>query len=147
MQKLVLFDIDGTLSDIDIRRKILDKDPHNWKEFFDKMGDDIPNKAVVELYQIIWSNPQYKCVILTGRPDNYRKLTEQWLIWNDIPFDRLIMRDKNDQRADHIIKEQILKTLQSENNEIAFVIDDRQSVVDMWRRNGICCLQCAVYEG
>ncbi|MBL4618367.1 MAG: hypothetical protein JKY46_11795 [Robiginitomaculum sp.] len=144
--KVVLFDIDGTLVNIEHRRSILQNDPHDWKSFFAAMGDDTPNTAVVNLYLLLWASDEYDCIILSGRPENYRAMTEQWFIWNAIPFDRLILRSKNDNRADHIVKEEILNTLLAEGKEIAFVVDDRQSVVDMWRRNGLTCFQCAEYK-
>lgn len=145
--KTVLFDIDGTLANIEHRRPILEKDPRNWKGFFAAMGDDTPNKAVVGLYSLLWASDEHECIIISGRPEDYRKVTEQWFIWNNIPFDRLIMRKKNDDRADYLIKEEMLKTLLAEGKEIAFVVDDRQSVVDMWRRNGLTCFQCDDYDG
>jgi hypothetical protein len=52
------------------------------------------------------------------------------------------MRADKDFRADHIVKEEMLSFLRSSGNEILFVVDDRQQVVDMWRRNGVICLQC-----
>ena len=30
--------------------------------------------------------------------------------------------------------------------DILFVVDDRQKVVDMWREEGLTCLQCADWE-
>ncbi len=141
--KTVIFDIDGTLADIEHRRSILEDDPHNWKDFFAAMGDDVPSKAIIDLYNLLWASAEHECIIVTGRPENYRKLTEQWFIWNNIPFNRLIMRSQKDNRADYIIKEEILNILLSEGKEISYVVDDRQSVVDMWRRNGLTCLQCA----
>ncbi|WP_440616208.1 phosphatase domain-containing protein [Cysteiniphilum sp. 6C5] len=70
--------------------------------------------------------------------------TEQWLIWHEIPFDRLIMRKGKDNRKDAIIKKEILGLLRQEGKEILFAVDDRQQVVDMWRENGITCLQCDI---
>lgn len=145
--KSVLFDIDGTLANISSRREILKKDQHNWKDFFEAMGDDVPNDDVVELYNLVKTSQNYECVIVSGRPEKYRELTEQWLAWNKIEFDLLLMRPTDDNRADHIIKEEILDRLLSEGKEVAFVVDDRKSVVDMWRRRGLTCLQCADYDG
>ena len=54
------------------------------------------------------------------------------------------LRPDNDFRADHIIKEEILNRLLAAGKIIEFVVDDRQQVVDMWRRNGITCLQCDI---
>lgn len=140
--QVVIFDLDGTLADINHRRIHLSTNNPNWKSFNSAMGDDTPNKPIVDLYKTLWDSQRYQLVIVSGRSDEYRKFTEQWLSWNEIPFSELIMRKKGDSRSDHIVKEEILKQIQSLNNEIAFVVDDRQQVVDMWRRNGITCLQC-----
>ncbi len=142
--KTILFDIDGTLADIKHRRSFLDQDKPDWKSFNAAMGDDAPNTAIIEFYETLWNIAKYELILISGRSEEHRKLTEQWLIWNKIPFSTIKMRSHNDFRADHIIKEEILKSLLSEGKDILFVVDDRQQVVDMWRRNGITCLQCDV---
>ena len=144
LQKTVLFDIDGTLANIEHRRTFLTKTPPDWKAFNAEMGNDIPNDSVASLYRTLWNANSYELILVTGRNEHSRALTEQWLIWNEIPFSRLLMRADNDFRADHIIKEELLDLLLSEGKEIAFTVDDRQQVVDMWRRRGITCLQCDV---
>lgn len=141
-KQTVLFDIDGTLANIAHRRVFLDREPADWKAFNNAMGDDTLNTPIVDLYRTLEGSGVYEIIIVTGRNEKFRKLTEQWLAWNEIPFTRLLMRQDNDQRADHIIKEEILNLLRDEGKEIAFVVDDRQQVVDMWRRQGIVCLQC-----
>ncbi len=143
MKPLVLFDIDGTLADIGHRRHHVMGDNQNWAAFFKEMGDDTPNKPIVNLYQTLKAASTYDLVIVSARPENYRPLTEQWLFWNGIEFDRLIMRPEKDYRPDTEIKKEILALLISEGREITFVVDDRDSVVEMWRENGITCLQCA----
>lgn len=143
-KKTVLFDIDGTLADIEHRRIYLDQEPPNWAKFNASMGDDTPNQAVVDLYQILWKSGVYDILIVTGRHETSRKVTETWLAWNEIPFSRILMRAAKDNRPDHIIKEEILDALLAEGHDIAFTVDDRQQVVDMWRRRAITCLQCDV---
>ena len=140
--QLVIFDLDGTLADIKHRRVHLETTPPDWKSFNAAIGNDTPNKPIVDLYKFLWNSGQYKLIIVSGRSDEFRNLTEQWLIWNEIPFSELLMRNKSDFRADYLVKEDILKQIQSMGNQIAFVVDDRQQVVDMWRRNNIVCLQC-----
>ena len=140
----VLFDIDGTIADIEHRRPFLDQDPPDWRSFNDAMGDDTPNAAVVALYKTLWASPDYELILVSGRGEASRALTERWLVWNEIPFGRLLMRGHKDQRADHIVKEEILDALLDEGKTILFTVDDRQQVVDMWRRRGITCLQCDV---
>ena len=142
--KTIIFDIDGTLADIDHRRHYVSEGKPDWKKFNDEMGGDTPNNPVVSLYLTLWHSKVYNIEIVTGRNERFRTLTEQWLTWNEIPFKRVSMRADNDHRADYLIKEEILKAFLTEGHDIAFAVDDRQQVVDMWRRNGITCLQCDV---
>ena len=81
---------------------------------------------------------------MTGRNEAFRKVTETWLTWNDIEFNRVLMRADKDYRPDNIIKNEILERLKSEGRDIAFAVDDRRQVVDMWRAAGVTCLQCDV---
>jgi phosphoglycolate phosphatase-like HAD superfamily hydrolase len=143
-KQTALFDIDGTLANIKHRRTHLWKSPPDWKSFNDEMGDDTPNVSVVSLYRSLWYANSYELILVTGRNERSRALTEQWLAWNEIPFSRLLMRANHDPRPDHVIKEELLDLLLGEGKEIAFAVDDRQQVVDMWRRRGITCLQCDV---
>jgi hypothetical protein len=143
-RETVLFDIDGTLANIEHRRRFLKQSPPNWKAFNAEMGEDTPNASVVSLYKALWNASCYELILVTGRSENSRALTEQWLAWNEIPFSRLLMRTEHDFRADHVIKEELLDMLLGEGKQIVFTVDDRQQVVDMWRRRGITCLQCDV---
>ena len=107
--KLLLFDIDGTLADIEHRRRFVEADPPNWGGFFKRMGDDVPNEGVVKLYKTLWDSGEYEILVLSGRPERYRDVTEQWFIWNDIPFTKIMMRRSNDMRSDVIVKQEMLK--------------------------------------
>lgn len=140
--KTVLFDIDGTLADINHRRHHVEGGRKDWRAFNAGMGEDVPNQPVVDLYHAIWASGVFDVILVTGRNERFREVTEQWLAWNEIPFKRLIMRPDKDSRPDHIIKKKILRQLQDEGKVIHFVVDDRQQVVNMWRANGITCLQC-----
>ena len=141
MQKAVIFDIDGTIANNDERQKILKDNVHNWQNFFNEMGNDSVNKAISEIYNIIKKTKKYKMLIVTGRPETYRKITEQWLIWNRIEYDNLYMRSENDCRSDVDVKREILQKIR-EQYDVSFVFDDRRSVVQMWREEGLVCFQC-----
>lgn len=143
MKNCILFDIDGTLALIDHRRPHLDGPRPDWKSFNALMGDDTPNPPVVALYKTLWNTGEYELILVSGRGEENRKITEQWLVWNEIPFDALLMRPKNDSRPDTEIKLEFLHALRREGKRILFAVDDRQSVVDMWRANDVTCLQCA----
>lgn len=141
---VIVFDIDGTLADIRHRRFYLDQNPPDWRKFNAAMGDDVLNEPIVRLYKTLWDIAHYELVLVTGRSEKFRNITEQWLIWNEIPFRRLLMRSDGDQRADYLVKQDIHDLIVADTKQISFVVDDRQQVVDMWRRNGVTCLQCDV---
>lgn len=96
MKPTVLFDIDGTIADIKHRRHFLYGVRPDWQSFNSKMGDDIPNLAIVSLYKTLWESQNYQLVLVSGRGEESRQVTETWLTWNSIPFDRLLMRPKGD---------------------------------------------------
>ncbi|MGU3575680.1 hypothetical protein ACLBWZ_09105 [Brucellaceae bacterium C25G] len=141
--KTIIFDLDGTLADIHHRRSYLKKDTPDWKKFNASMGSDTPNVPVVELYKTLWAANSYQLIIVSGRGEEYRAITEQWLVWNEIPFDILMLRQAGDFRTDAVVKREILLEIRARYGEVLFAVDDRQQVVDMWRENGVTCLQCA----
>lgn len=144
MRDIILFDVDGTLADIQHRRPLVEGAKPDWKAFNSKMGDDTPNIPIVELYKTLWNSDRYELVLVSGRSEDQREITEQWLFWNDIPFSKLLLRPSKDFRPDVEIKKEILDDLRRQNKKILFVVDDRKSVVNMWRANGITCLQCDI---
>ncbi|MGR9215060.1 phosphatase domain-containing protein (plasmid) [Rhizobium leguminosarum] len=143
MTDVVVFDIDGTLADVSQRRRHLEGSEPDWKRFHASMDMDTPNLAIVELYKALWSTARFKIVLTSGRHERARQYTEKWLFWNHIPFDTLYMRPNEDGRPDHLLKQDFLSQITKAHGMILFAVDDRQQVVDMWRRNGIACLQCA----
>jgi FMN phosphatase YigB (HAD superfamily) len=144
MKPTVLFDIDGTLAKIDHRRIFVTNGKSDWASFNARMGDDTPNHPIVSLYTALWNSENYELILVSGRQEDFRELTERWLVWNEIPFSRLLMRPFKDYRSDVIIKREMLNQLKEEGHEILFTVDDRKQVVDMWRQMGITCLQCDV---
>ena len=55
----------------------------------------------------------------------------------------LFMRNEGDHRPDTVVKLEMLQALESHfsKDEVLCVLDDRQSVVDMWRENGLRVMQ------
>jgi hypothetical protein len=52
------------------------------------------------------------------------------------------MRAPKDQRKDSIVKKELFEESVRNNYNILFALDDRNQVVDMWRKElGIKCLQ------
>ncbi|MBP3954381.1 AAA family ATPase [Gemmata sp. G18] len=88
----------------------------------------------------------HKIILVSGRSDAVQQETKEWLGRNGVPYSELHMRPAGDYRQDFIIKSEILDNLLAAGNEIAFVVDDRPSVVAMWRERGLTCLQCRDWD-
>ena len=105
------------------------------------MADDGPHKEIIELCGIL-RDAGKKIILASGRPERTRVATEEWLQRNGVAYDDLFMRPDNDHRADTILKSQMLDAILADGDDISFVIDDRPTVVAMWRERGLVCLQC-----
>ncbi len=134
-------DMDGTLADCSHRRgyvRNLDNDPNfkkDWNKFFSLIGKDTVNPIVLNKIKKAKENG-LDIIIVSARPDYLRKETEAWLTVNQVPNDRIIMRDSSDSRADEITKKEMLDTLLDKSKIVEWV-DDRPKVIRMLRDNGI----------
>ena len=163
-KKTVIFDLDGTLANIDVRRekslKINGK--LDWEIFAAPssiLDWDEPNLPVIKMAQLFKADG-FNIVIFSGRNDRGFVATKHWLTKFNVPFDLLVMRpDKfkanswpiadgnpatGDMRfmPDEILKKKMLDTF-VDINDVFLVVDDRQKVVDMWRDLGLNTFQVA----
>lgn len=143
MNECILVDVDGTLSDPTHRLHHVQKTPPDWESFLDECKDDLPNKDIIRLHQILDAgrDNQVKMVIVSARPNDRCQLTKQWLQDHNVDYDELFMREAGDYRRDDVVKKEILDKIR-EKYTILFAVDDRPRIVDLWRRNGITCLHC-----
>jgi hypothetical protein len=149
MNKTVIFDLDGTLALIDERRKISIKNngKMDWDTFFDpkNIDLDIPNERVIQMARLLSNNGNW-ITILSGRSEITKDATIKWLKKFNVPFDEIKMRPTSNEfkfMRDDDLKEKWLNELFPNKSEIFAVFDDRNKVVDMWRRNGLTCFQVA----
>lgn len=145
MTRAAIFDLDGTLCDIGHRLHFVLDGARDWDGFFAGIPDDGLNSPVRDVLVALHERGE-DIVLCSGRPERCRTATLEWLARFNVPFARLYMRPDNDTRPDHIIKAQILAGMRDDGYEPFIVIDDRQSVVDMWRAHGLTCLQVAPSE-
>jgi predicted kinase len=82
-------------------------------------------------------------LLMSGRSEEFRPHTERWLDANNIAYTALHMRAENDMRKDAIVKRELFDTHVAGVWNVAFVLDDRDQVVEMWRSLGLTCLQVA----
>jgi FMN phosphatase YigB (HAD superfamily) len=142
MTKVVVFDIDGTLANIEHRRHWVATRPKNWPAFNAGMVRDTPHEDIVELAQV-FDQQGYRIILCSGRGSETRGVTEQWLRDNSVPFERVYMRPERDYRQDSIVKAELLESIRQWEGEPWLWIDDRQQVVDAIRAQGVRVLQVA----
>jgi hypothetical protein len=153
MKNTIICDLDGTLADCTHRRHYVESKPKDWDAFYAGVGDDPVNFPVLALlhkclgtYDLHSQGVQWEVVFCTGRPERCRDDTEVWLHKYGFEMGKgrytLLMRKDGDYRADYIVKQEILDN-RIGKHKVLFVLDDRQQVVDMWRRNGLVCFQVA----
>jgi phosphoglycolate phosphatase-like HAD superfamily hydrolase len=142
----IIFDIDGTLSDVSHRRHFVENGNQQWDLFFKAITGDEPIKPIVNLARLLIRSNEQAVLLVTGRPERTRNDSVEWLLKHglEVEFDsRLFMRKNGDSRADYVVKREILDDVRKAGFEPVLVFDDRQSVVEMWREQGIRVAQVA----
>lgn len=142
--KAIIFDLDGALCDTSSVVHHVDK---THKDFIKKNLDafhrgsmSCPPNPVLDT---AWSEAKGKgiaCLVLTGRPEVWRKETSWWLLRNGFKPDQHLHRIDGDKRPAYIMKEEVLHHLQ-EHYEIVYAYDDDPRIIDMYHRNNIDCHQ------
>lgn len=130
MNKLVLVDIDGTVS------HRTNREPFEY----DKVSSDRPDHKTIEVITALWK-AGYKIIFISARDDSCFEDSYEWLRLNCPPFIKLYMRKTGDSRKDAVIKEEIYREHIEPFYDVFCVFDDRNQVVDMWRSIGLKCFQ------
>jgi FMN phosphatase YigB (HAD superfamily) len=133
----IVVDLDGTLCNSKHREHLAQAG--QWDEFHSLLADDKPWGDVWQLIADLCG--KYYIIGLTGRNEKYRLKTVQWLDKYEIELDNLLMRPDFDPRPDHELKPQLLAEAGVLPEEVLFVLEDRDKVVEAWRNWGYNCWQ------
>lgn len=135
----IIVDIDGTLAHMNSRS------PYDYTRVLE---DDL-DRTILQIVSQWEFETGDEMLIVSGRDHTSRHDTLQWLNKHSVPWDQLWMRnaDLKDERGnkipDYIVKYNIFNEHIRGKYNVHFVLDDRNQVVDMWRRLGLKCLQVA----
>lgn len=125
----LIFDIDGTLAIMG------DRSPYDGaKVWLDTLNVDVC--SVLRRHYAAG----IKIIIVTGRDEIYRDVTEKWLLDNAVYHDELYMRptEEGQKREDSIIKYELFNQhIRPQGMQILGVFDDRHRVLRMWRKLGL----------
>ena len=141
-EDIIVCDLDGTVA------------LHNGRNTYDltRVKEDTFDPRMKRLLKYL--NREMKIIFVSGREGTEQcvKDTHDWLTGNFGPsFDfnkirwSVIFRKEKDYRNDAVVKEEIFKNDIDPFYNVIAVFDDRNRVVDMWRKNGVLCGQ--VYYG
>ena len=134
---IYIFDVDGTLMDIDHRRHFVEGDKRDFKSFFAAMDQDTPRPEIFDLAHKCSQSVADEVIVVSGRNERHRLITEVQL--KDLRYRQLILRPDDNYEPDYVFKQSVLDMLIEHGLKPDMVFDDRPTVIDMWRKNGIPC--------
>ena len=140
--RFVILDLDGSVADLTHRLPLIQGEKKEWDLFHAACSDDKPIWPIIVLVRLL-SSRGLKIIIVTGRPYSSEETTRSWLRGHSVPFDYLFMRPTDNHWLDSHLKQEILWNELPPTEQISYVLEDRNQVVEMWRRNGLTCLQVA----
>lgn len=123
LPKAIICDLDGTLA---IMRN---RNPFDAS----KCDQDELNEPVANTLRV-FAKEGYKILLVSGRENRYREPTLTFLQKYGIPYNELWMRQSGDFRKDAEIKREIFDAEIRDKYYVEFVLDDRDQVVDLWRK-------------
>ena len=142
----VVWDLDGTLCEVGHR--VHHAQAGEWEEFHKNCINDPPVQELVDLFKSM-HEVGYHSVVLTGRTDNHRIRTNEWLINQGIWPEAILMRPEFDYSSDVELKPRLLEDYFGSKEEVLarvrLVFDDRGKVVQALRDYGLKVMQ--VKEG
>jgi hypothetical protein len=126
----ILVDLDGTLAH------------HRDRSIYDltKVDSDEIDEMVHRVIKgLAWDGVMI--IILTGRDESCRGLTERWLQQHAVGYHALFMRAAGDKRSDVTIKTEIFQKHIEPNFCVKSVFEDRPKVCRAWRDIGLQVFQ------
>lgn len=143
----IIVDLDGTLANHDHRLPFIKKDKPDWDSYHQYVLHDSINpwcKTICDWAEMA----KVRILIVSGRMGTIQVLkdTHKWLDRHEILKEYTLLRKPKDFRPDHVVKKEMYENRIKDFYKVLFVLDDRGSVVKMWRKLGLVCLQCSDWE-
>jgi uncharacterized HAD superfamily protein len=134
LPKAIICDLDGTLA------LLGNRSPYDAST----AEEDLLNHPIANILEVYSHQKEFEIAIIlvTGREDIYREPTKRWLAAHSIKYDALHMREAGDRRKDTVVKKEIYRNFIEPEYDVLFVLEDRDQVVGMWRKElKLTCLQ------
>lgn len=130
----VLFDMDGTLTDVSGVRHYVRRERRrrNYAKFHRASAVCPPVPQVLAAAR----ECRHAVVVVTARSEEFRVVTAGWLRKWRVPYAELRMRAERDFRPDREVKEEILAELRR-RWRIVHAWDDNPPILELWRSHGV----------
>lgn len=138
----IMVDLDGTLANLNHRlHYVRGEGKKDWGSFFRECGKDGLYECVAGIVRLEHSSGT-EIVYCSGRDEEQcRNLTHDWLQGHGFIAPTLVMRPKLNYKADNITKIMLYKYEIEPFYDVKYVLDDRNQVVEAWRKIGLVCMQ------
>ena len=129
----IIVDMDGTLAFNLSGRSFFDN--------IDMIKYDTPLLATVSILRAMKMTGTCNIFIVTGRSEKSREATETWLAENNIPFDKVFMREEEDYSHSQDFKKKTYEDNIKNNYNVLFVLDDDTKCIEMYQEQGLICMK------
>ena len=135
----ILVDIDHTLSNAFWRNSMIGVEA--WDDYH---AASIKDKPFIKMIRLInrLNYVGYTIIALTGRTEKFRKLTIEWLVYNEVDINEILMRPDDCFIKNAAMKIQLIKQrFDGIYKNIHFLIDDNEDTCIAFSELGITTLQ------
>jgi phosphoglycolate phosphatase-like HAD superfamily hydrolase len=140
LRRVVLVDLDHTVSNSWWRDSLIGGED-GWDAYHQGLVHDAPLPDTIGLVNAL-AAAGYDIVGITARPEKWRQLTISWMVTHEVMIHNIIMRpDDNYEPANKLKLALALARWPNLAEEVAFIMDDREDIIEAFRGAGVTALQ------
>lgn len=141
----VIFDMDGTLTDVSGIRHHVTGPRRDFDAFHRASVDCPPHDWVADLARQC-DTDGFAVLVVTARRARWRHHTAWWLAMHGVPSAALFMRHDRDGRPDAAVKRDILARIRRSWDPV-LAVDDQPAVLAVWESAGIRTVRVPGWAG